>query len=295
MAGKRPVTCVGALLAAIALMSVVGVRAAPTAAAGTNPLANPAANVQLPPLASSTGLCADGPDAQVRCPSPCYPTGHLVYNGSRVCAGMIIAAINRAQAREHRAGFTLPSDYFALSIAQQLFVLVNLERISHGVPPLVGLSPYLDGPSEVAAHDGVDPPTLTAYGPVRVWVPPAGGYYALGGAWAGNSANAAAAVFGWFYDDGWGGAGHTWNFACTGPGASGCWGHRDELLGKYAGTGCVDCVAGAGYWSAAAGGWQQSYDFLIVRPAKLPTPLVFTWDGDIVPHLAARWERVRAP
>jgi len=279
----------------MALLSVVGVRVAPTAAAATNPLANPPTNVQLPPLASSTGLCVEGPGRQVRCASPCYPTGHLVYNDSRACAGLIVAAINRAQAEEHRAGFALPSNYYGLSIAQQLFVLVNLERISAGVPPIVGLSPYLDGPSEVAAHNGVDPPTLKAYGPVQVWVPPAGGYYALGGAWAGNSVNAAAAVFGWFYDDGWGGAGHTWNFSCTGPGASGCWGHRDELLGKYAGTGSVDCVAGAGYGSAAARGWQQSYDFLIVRPAELPTALAFTWDGNVVPHLAAHWERALAP
>jgi hypothetical protein len=92
--------------------------------------------------------------------------------------------------------------------------------------------------------------------------------YAFGGAWAGDSVNAVAALFGWFYDDGWGGSKGTWNFDCGGPTASGCWGHRDELLGEWAGTGCTDCIAGAGYASPAARHWKESYDFLwCARPS----------------------------
>ena len=53
-----------------------------------------------------------------------------------------------------------------------------------------------------AARQSEDPVFQTSFGPVHVWLPPPGGMYAFGGAWAGGSVNAAAALFGWFYDDG---------------------------------------------------------------------------------------------
>ncbi len=239
----------------------------------------------------STGECTYAPGGSVRCPSPCYPAGKITYNPSKACTDLVLSAINQAQASEHLPGFTLPTNYFALLPAKQLFVLVNLERISRGVPPIVGLSPYLDTFAANAARKSEDPPSQISYGPIHVWFPPGGGPYGIGGAWAGNSVNAASAVFGWFYDDGWGGRGATWNFACTSPKASGCWGHRDELLGLWAGTTCTDCIAGAGYSSPAALGWRESYDFLVVHPGSFPTPLVFNWDADVLPYLPKGWER----
>jgi hypothetical protein len=236
------------------------------------------------------------------CPSPCFPhprynggdTFNSTYNGSVACTRLLMTAMNQAQTAEHRDRLALPSNFLALSVSRQLFVLVNLERISHGVPPLVGLSPYLSAAATSAAARAEDPGFRPSYGPVRVWLPPGGGYYAFGGTWSGNAVNAAAAVFGWMYDDGWGGRDNTTNGACTGPTSSGCWGHRDELLGEYSGVSCPDCVAGAGYAAHAAGGWRESYDFLIVRPASFPTPLSFTWNSDVVPRLPAGWESVRA-
>jgi hypothetical protein len=260
-----------------------------------NPLANPPANRPLPAFATSTGQCTIGQGGAMHCQSPCYPTGRFVYNASPACTDLLLGAINQAQAGEHRAGFSLPANYFSLSAGEQMFVLVNLERMSRGIPPLVGLSAYLNAASERGARNALDPAFQPSYGPVKVWLPPAGGFYAFGGAWSGNSVNAAAAVFGWFYDDGWGGKGNTWNFACTSPAASGCWGHRDELLGEWAGTSCRDCIAGVGYSSPAAHGWFESYDFLEVRPVQFPTPLVFTWDGNVLPHLPPGWEHQHAP
>ena len=263
-------------------------------AASSNPLTNPTANRPLPVLADNTGLCTYGQGGAVKCQSPCYPTGALQYNSSKECTQLLLSAVNQAQASEHLERFTLPSNYFQLGVTRQLFVLVNLARISLGVPPLVGLSPYLSAAATQAARQSEDPLFQTSYGPVHVWLPPGGGMYAFGGAWAGDSVNAVAALFGWFYDDGWGGARATWNFDCSSPTASGCWGHRDELLGKWAGTGCTDCVAGAGYASPAARNWKESYDFLLVRPAEPPTPLDFTWDQGVVPYLPHGWESVPA-
>ena len=275
-------------------MAAAALTSASPAGAASGPLANPKANRPLPALADSTGQCTRSASGTISCPSPCYPRGVLVYNASKKCTDLLLTAINEAQASEHRARFSLPSNYFSLDAVEQLFVLVNLERLSHGVSLLAGLSPYLDSESERAAAAGQDPQFHPSYGPVKVWAPPAGGTYAFGGAWAGNSVNAAAAVFGWFYDDGWGGKGNTWNFACTGPHASGCWGHRDQLLGEWAGTRCPDCIAGDGYASPAARSWQESYVVLIVRPVTFPTRLDFTWNGGILPYLPQGWERARA-
>lgn len=267
--------------------------AAPSSAS-SSPLANPKANRPLPVLADNTGLCTYGQGGGVTCQSPCYPTGALLYNSSKKCTDLLLSAVNQAQVSEHLERFTLPSNYFQLGATRQLFVLVNLARLSLGIPPLVGLSPYLSSAATQAARQSEDPAFQTSYGPVHVWLPPGGGMYAFGGAWAGDSVNTVAALFGWFYDDGWGGSKATWNFDCSSPTASGCWGHRDELLGKWAGTGCTDCIAGAGYASPAARNWKESYDFLLVRPVQLPTPLDFTWDQDVVPYLPRGWERVPA-
>ncbi len=249
----------------------------------------------MPLFANSTGTCLDAPAGGLSCQSPCYPDGHFRYNASRSCTDVLLAALDQAQAAEHLAGFALPSNYFGLSPAKQLFILVNLERIARGVPPIVGLSPYLDAAATRAAEQAEDPGFQASYGPVHVWVPPQGGTYAYAGTWAGDSVNAVAAVFGWFYDDGWGGSKATWNYDCTSPTASGCWGHRDELLGESTGARCAECVAGTGFASPAAHNWQESYTLLLVRPVDFPTPVDFTWDSDVLPYLTAGWERAHAP
>ena len=163
-----------------------------------------------------------------------------------------MTAINQAQAAEGLHTFSLPSGYQALSVGQQMFVLVNLERIFTPCAPSGRPVDLPERSGNQRGGQGQNPIFQTAYGPVRVWAPPGGGYYAFGGAWSGNAVNAAAAMFGWMYDDGWGGPGKTSNGACTGPTSGGCWGHRDELLGKFSGTTCPDCIAGTGYVSPAA-------------------------------------------
>lgn len=284
------------MLTAALCVLLGGVAGAPPASASVhNPLANPSGNRSLPYYAYNTGPCSVGAGGALQCPSPCYPDGKFHYNGAPACNKLLMAAIDQAQVAEGHPPFTLPTNYYELGTTQQLFVLVNLERISRGVPPLVGYSPYLDAEGSRSAKAGGDPVFHASFGPVKVWHPPTGGTYAFGGTWAGNSVNAAAAVFGWFYDDGWGGPRKTWNYACTSPSASGCWGHRDELLGEYSGTTCSDCLAGAGYAAPAGNGWRQSYTMLIVRPQTYPTPLGFTWDADVVPHLPKGWEHVLAP
>jgi hypothetical protein len=296
-----------ALLSAVGLLAVTGAQAgaegSPLRAPATaNPLANPAANRQPPQFSTETGMCSPPPGSSSStpskswdCQSPCLPHyDDFAFNGSPACNDLLLASINASQAAEHLDGFTLPSNFAHLSVPEQMFVLVNLERISRRVPPLVGLSPYLDPPAQSAAVAAEDPRFQAVFGQVKVWYPPTGGMYAFGGAWSGNQVNTLAAMFGWMYDDGWAGKGATRNIACSGPGGSGCWGHRDELLGEYTGTTCSDCIAGGGYASPATRGWDESYVLMLVRPVQFPTPLLFTWDGNVLAKLPPGWERTRA-
>ncbi len=177
-----------ALLSALGLVAATGTKATADAApirapAIANPLANPAVNRQPPLYSVEGGRCWAPPGARFSspssswdCQSPCLPHyDDFAFNGSTACNDLLLASINEAQVGEHLPGFTLPSNFADLTVTQQMFVLVNLERISRGVPPLVGLSPYLGPPAETAARDAEDPAFQRAYGRVQVWYPPTGG------------------------------------------------------------------------------------------------------------------------
>jgi uncharacterized protein YkwD len=71
---------------------------------------------------SAAGSCPNLP------PSPNYYA-----SGGEAAA---LAAINHARAREGLPNFVLPNHYWQLSVPQQQFVLVNLERTSRGLAPL---------------------------------------------------------------------------------------------------------------------------------------------------------------
>jgi hypothetical protein len=255
-----------------------------TAGATPDPLRNPASNATLPRLLRSSGECTGPTRQQVKCPSPCWPRPVLAVNDSRGCVALVLSAINEGRHDEHLAAMAVPVGYRRLSVPEQIFVLVNLERIARGVPPLVGLAPELTAQAQLAATQSRDPDVEASYGSLTV-AAAASGELRVGGAWAGEDVNALEALFGWIYDDGWGGRRHTSNDACTSPTAAGCWGHRDELLGEYSGTDCRTCVAGTGYAQRTRRGFLSSYVVLIVDPAGAPPALTFSWNRDVVPHL----------
>jgi hypothetical protein len=266
------------LVLAIGLLAGVG--SAVGAVELSSPFGNPHANLPPPSAASGAG-------------SPCTPSGG---NRWAACNAIMLRAINAAQVKEHERAFTLPANFLQLSAPEQLFVWVNLERISRGVPPLVGLSRVLD----LAAAKGVNggPRFQTSYGPLGVAVNQQTGQYAWS-AFAGGGSSmpmAAGFVFELMYDDGWGGAGHgpfgaTLNNDCNSPHGAGCWKDRDELLGSTTGVACRDCVAGAAGGRSSFGG---SFALMIVQPTRTPVALDFTWNSDVLPHLPAGYEHVRA-
>ena len=141
----------------------------------------------------------------------CSPGG---LDDSPACIAAVLAAVNHAHALEGVRPMVLPSGFARLSVPDQLFVAVNLERVDRGLPPLGGLTTALDRNAQVGADDANDPPDP-------------GKAYALDDAeWAGGSANGLDAVYGWMYDDGF----DSGNLDCRHRGAAGCWGHRKGIL-----------------------------------------------------------------
>ena len=186
-----------ALLATAVLVAVA--TAAPLPAAAAPPgLANPAHNA--PPM--SMAVCFQGGRPVVGYSSP-------------ACARSQLSAIDKARAGEGLGPMVLPGWYSKLTVPEQLLVVTDLEREARGLPIFVGLSASLDAMARKGALAGVDP------------VGPALG--AWGSNWAGGYPTALAADFGWMYDDGPG----SYNLDCTRANMSGCWGHRDNILGNY--------------------------------------------------------------
>jgi hypothetical protein len=172
-----------------------------------------------------------------------------------------IEATDNARASEGLPPMRLPSDYGSLTPEEQLFVLTDIERVSRGEQPAVGLSPLLDADAQAGAESGDDPQFSFAQIPSSNW-------------WGSNVVSGALdaldASYTWMYEDGYGG----YNVDCTSPSSAGCWGHRDnELAPGYGGT----LVMGAGDVRQPTG--LQSMSELLVAvqdPADLP-PLSYTW------------------
>ena len=111
----------------------------------------------------------------------------------------------------------LPSGFGQLSVPDQLFVAVNLERVDRSLAPFFGLTTALNRNAQLGADRANDPPD-------------AGGSYVLDDSeWAGGSVNALDAVYGWMYDDGF----DSGNLDCLHRGAAGCWGHRKGILDDF--------------------------------------------------------------
>ncbi len=179
------------------------------------------------------------------------------------CIDSVLHNINYARSLEGLGPMVLPSGYAGDSVPVQQLILADEERGDRGLSQFSGLDPALDTVALTGAQTDADP------------VPPVG-YLANGG--GSNFAldyTPLGADFAWMYDDGYGGT----NLDCTSPGASSCWGHRDNILGPWSTTGTQ--TAQMGDADTAAGQYTQIFmnqddpaDALVdaVTPSSLPTP-----------------------
>jgi len=191
------------------------------------------------------------------------------------CNQLALAAINHARRTLEKLGgmsFSLPA-YQKLTPAQQLFVVVNLERTERGLAPAVVLSRSLNAVAQAGARAGRDPAMASV--PRRL---PGGGRTVNTGAnWAGGFVNPLGADYEWMYDDGPGGS----NLDCRTAASRLCWGHRDIVLTGFGGhascSGGSVLAMGAGH-AAAAGGYRESDTVLLAGVCgPAPTDAAFTW------------------
>ena len=219
--------------------------------------------------------------------NPCVTASSAwpVFSNDPSCTQYVLSAINHARALEGIAPMALPTNWYTLTPAEQLFVVADLERTARGLAPYLGLNPTLDSAASRAAVLDSDPDIAPGF----ALATDADGTPAMDGAWSGGF-SVLAADYVWMYDDGWGGTrSATSNLACTSASSSACWAHRAELLGTDpgydtgVGLGCADCEMGAGY-AVVRGG--SSYVDIIEAPASVTPPMVFTWAGDVAPYFS---------
>jgi hypothetical protein len=161
-----------------------------------------------------------------------------------------VQAIDNARAHEGLSGLSLPSNWYQLSVTEQLYVSTNLERTVRGLPPLVAMATALDQAATQGAAQNTDPS------------PPSGFPYSQWGSnWAGAVGNPLEAIYYWMYDDGPGSS----NIDCTASNTSGCWGHRDNVLMDLA---CQMCVMGTGYEPTAWNGDPSMAEILVDTSGK---------------------------
>ncbi|MGH9104860.1 MAG: hypothetical protein ACRDZX_03305, partial [Acidimicrobiales bacterium] len=136
-------------------------------------------------------------------------------SGAAACQSAVLAAIDQARAGEGVGPLVVPSYYGDLTTAQQLLVLADHERVDRGLPGFTGLSSQLDALALQGATSDDDPdgPNDSSWG----------------SNWAGGEASALLADYDWMYDDGPGSP----NLDCTHSSSSGCWDHRQNILGDY--------------------------------------------------------------
>jgi hypothetical protein len=213
-----------------------------------------------------SALAAANPGVN-RAPSPDFAQTCASYGaGSASCEAATVAAVNNAHRAEGIRPMRLPTGFWRLSPARQVFVVTDLERVDRGLRPFLGMTFPLDRDAGAAAYANRDPQTGWASGPDQV--------RSYGSIWAAEF-NPVAADYAWMYDDGWGGPGQTTNVACPAPGAPGCWGHRDVILGGYGDAPLL--LAGVGSVNRGYADYYESATELFAGATGRTPPLYYAW------------------
>jgi|GEM_PF-5248749 len=150
----------------------------------------------------------------------------LSQKASTACIAAVLAAVNNAHKKTGIPVIDVNINSLAkMNGPESLLVLVNLERISRGLQPFSGLTKLFDQVARKAAEGKTDPGLsneemlLGSNGYVANW----------GGNWAENIESPLEASYDFVYQDGPG----AFNVLCTPQNKSGCYGHRENILGSY--------------------------------------------------------------
>ena len=196
----------GALLSTVSVLALVVVASAAAGWAGSDP----ARNYPLGklPLACTTA-----------------PVG-------KKCVNAGIYYLDKARAKVGLTAYKLPADFPSLTSVVQMFILTNLDWIQYGLPPVKGLTAALNRDALVRGVSAGTDPSPSDTTDVRSWR----------ANWAAGFRNAPMAYEAWMWNDGLGSG----NFDCTASKASGCWGHRHDILWRFGSSAVLAMGAAVG-------------------------------------------------
>jgi len=181
-----------------------------------------------------------------------------------------LTAIDDARAQEGVGPMDLTEASLSeLPVPEQVFAIVNSERVDRGLPPIDDMTAQLNLYAQGGANAGNDPTipsSLTGGAPIT-WG---------GGIWAGGLTSPLEADYYWMYDDGWSGASTT-NSACSQSDTSGCWGHRDIILHEFGGCPTGPPVLSMGAAFSPSGYADGSLTAVVVGSCAAPTDVTATW------------------
>ncbi|MFL5822069.1 MAG: hypothetical protein ACJ764_01355 [Solirubrobacteraceae bacterium] len=188
-----------------------------------------------------------------RPPARCYVAPRSV-----ACINAAVAYLDKARARLHQGPYKLPANFARLTPPKQALILVNLDRIRYGLPPITGLTRKLDADANRGVRADGDPrPSSRKFA-----------YYTSN--WALGLPNLPFAYGAWMYDDGPGSG----NLDCVPGHPSGCWTHRKDVLWRFAKTGRSAMGAAAG----KDRGGRPGYAMLLGRGTRAYHPTyTYTW------------------
>lgn len=146
------------------------------------------------------------------------------------CVNAAVAELNTARTSLGQRPYGLPSNFDTLAPEQKLFVLTNLDRVLYGLTPIPGLTAALGRDAARGVQADTDP---TPSDPVVI---------SYTSNWAGGFQSTPLAYEAWMYDDGPGSG----NLDCTTADASGCWGHRHDILWQFGSQGQLAMGAAVG-------------------------------------------------
>jgi hypothetical protein len=160
-----------------------------------------------------------------RMPSSCRgaPTG-------KQCIDAVVYYLDKARSRVHLPPYALPAVFPSLPPRRQLFLLVNLDGVQYGLPPITGMTAALDHDALASGVWRADDPHPSNATGLNTWWP----------GWAGAFHNAPMAYEAWVWADGLGSK----NPRCTRTDHSRCWGHRHSVLWKYGPVLAMGAAAG---------------------------------------------------
>jgi len=188
-----------------------------------------------------------------------FPCTFVNYTDNSVlCTTATLADINAAHLLEGVPPISLPGNWYSMSTAVQIFTIMNMERTSFGLAPMVGMAAPLDAAAQAGANSGTDP-QISGFG--------------FGSIYAEGYVNVLAADFDWMYSDGYGSI----NLACTTPSSPSCWGHRENILADPSKLGCGSCYLYGGAGFAMLGTTPSYAAILVVSPN--PLSLDYAWAG----------------